>query len=512
MWRFPLDLVNRALARDVAMGFSVANLFLLSVWARLGAGDQGSPAWQALLVVSALANVLLLGILFAAIFIIATFRPRSSTARIAGWIPVAVLLAAMNWLRQPSHVNWDSVARHPETTAVTIAVTVFAFIRWHRRVRALAAFTVLILTPLIPIAVLSATWNLSRGAVATRQSPPPVANRPPLTRVVWMIFDEMDQRVAFAARPATVALPAFDRLRAEAVVATSAFPPSTQQTVLSMPALTTGRLVEEAEDAGRDDLVIKFADAPNVASWSDQPTVFSRARERGFDTALVGWAIPYCRILGHTIRRCEWFPHVLNYEPFDLSLPGVVGYQLAIAASTVPFATRFVTRLDDGALRRRAHIGVYRRVLKSATSLVSDASLGLVLVHWPIPHQPEIYNRFRNDFTVRPDGTYLDNLVLADHALAEVRRVMEAAGVWATTHVLISADHSWRIPTRRVPIGGEPRVDPRVPFILKIAGRQAPVEYRREFNTVLTHDLILALLDGTITTASDAVRWLDARH
>ena len=43
---------------------------------------------------------------------------------------------------------------------------------------------------------------------------PPLRGDTSQPRVVWLIFDELDERVAFAARPANLSLPEFDRLRA----------------------------------------------------------------------------------------------------------------------------------------------------------------------------------------------------------------------------------------------------------------------------------------------------------
>ena len=51
--------------------------------------------------------------------------------------------------------------------------------------------------------------------------------------------------------------------------------------------------------------------------------------------------------------------------------------------------------------------------------------------------------------------------------------------------------------------------DHRIPFVLKLAGQKQGVTYEPEFNTVLTHDLILALLNGELRDAREVAAWLD---
>jgi len=100
------------------------------------------------------------------------------------------------------------------------------------------------------------------------------------------------------------------------------------------------------------------------------------------------------------------------------------------------------------------------------------------------------------------DSSYLDNLVLTDHTLGELRRAMETAGTWENTTVLITSDHWWRI---------RGKADHRVPFMLKLAGQKKPVVHEPAFNTVLTHDLLLALMEGELSDPDSVTGWLNRR-
>ena len=47
-------------------------------------------------------------------------------------------------------------------------------------------------------------------------APPSPTEKTPATRVLWLLFDEMDQRMTFSARPPTLQLPEMDLLRSQA--------------------------------------------------------------------------------------------------------------------------------------------------------------------------------------------------------------------------------------------------------------------------------------------------------
>jgi hypothetical protein len=54
------------------------------------------------------------------------------------------------------------------------------------------------------------------------------------------------------------------------------------------------------------------------------------------------------------------------------------------------------------------------------------------------------------------------------------------------------------------------RRDYRVPYLIKPPGATLSADYTHPFNTILTHDLILAILRGEVTNAQNVAPWLDA--
>jgi hypothetical protein len=106
-----------------------------------------------------------------------------------------------------------------------------------------------------------------------------------------------------------------------------------------------------------------------------------------------------------------------------------------------------------------------------------------------------------------PIRGYFDSLALLDATLGEIRRSMRAAGTWDQTAVLITSDRPYRSAEA---IDG--KSDPRIPFFLKMPLQASGGVYSRQFNTVLAHDLVLAILDGRVSDMAGAAAWLDSNR
>jgi len=131
--------------------------------------------------------------------------------------------------------------------------------------------------------------------------------------------------------------------------------------------------------------------------------------------------------------------------------------------------------------------------------------IDFALLHFPVPHAPHVYNMKTGKFTRRnsPIAAYVDSLALTDRTFGELRRSMEASGVWQNTTVLVSSDHPYR---EAALVDG--RSDPRIPFILKMAGKNQGYQFAKPFNTVNSKDLLLAILKGKVNTSQEVADWL----
>ena len=335
-------------------------------------------------------------------------------------------------------------------------------------------------------------------------------------RVVWIVFDELDQRALFTARHPGLELPEFDRLRAESFVALNAFAPA-RGTRRSIASMLLGRQVSWALPSGPSALPCAIEGGGEEAAvddcWTQHPNLFERVRESGANVGVSGWYHPYCRLFADSLTACTWAglpywnsPRVR--DSFDQQWHEVV--------KPLPLANRW---LRPGSRIRDAHRDAFERILAAALEMAPDPDLGLAMLHFPVPHHPDIYDPERRALSATDRRSYFDNLELADRTLGEVRDVMEAAGLWDESIVIVTSDHWWRAihrgdwgltPEEELVFADE--INRRVPFLLKLAKQREASVYPRAFNTLLVHDLILDLLMGGGTTPAAVAAWLDERR
>jgi hypothetical protein len=496
---------------DLAIGLSLATLWFIGVWSDLLAflyvSDRypvgALPCWNDY--VAVVSNVCLLGVVFT--IITRLFRRASPRLRAIGeWILLASLAVPLNAIRNHFNTPVERLfAAMPPmaaraTSVLVLLVLAAVLIRWRAAVvRGLGA-GLLILFPLVLLTFAQAGWAVlqARGGMRCGAAGAELARLParPATRVLWIVYDELEEHAAFEERPRDLALPQLDRLRAQSLFATRAVPPA-DRTERSMPSFITGAIVEDAALVGRNELRLTLHGRAQPIRWTPDGTVFAKARPFGVNTAVAGFFLPYCALIGEALTSCTWQPCVTCGR-----LVGAFGD--SVAESMRNQVSELAPRYG-----RRRHLEAYRELQAAAIGLVSDPSIGFALLHLPVPHDPPIYDRALGDvsLSVKPGRGYFDNLALADRSLGELRAAMEQHGLWEHTTILLFGDHG-----RRTLRDGVSIADPRVPFIVKLAGQHRSMAYASPVNIVLVHDLTLALLAGRVTTAGEVAAWLDAQR
>jgi hypothetical protein len=230
-------------------------------------------------------------------------------------------------------------------------------------------------------------------------------------------------------------------------------------------------------------------------NWTELPTIFSETRNQGINVGIVGWYHPYDRLFNSAASYCTWFPLGGSEPARAATLFGSIERQLCSMAG--PLNLRYL------------HLRNYEQLLQASRTLITNRSFGLSFLHLPVPHKPGIYVPETEKLTfmgVAGKRGYLGNLMLADRTLDALRKEMEAAGVWTRSWVIVSSDHWWRQGT-----GNQGTVDNRVPFIVQ-APRGGGDTYDIPFNTVISHDLILAIFRGELSDANQLSSWLNQHH
>ena len=393
------------------------------------------------------------------------------------------------------------------------------------------ALLLMLLLPALMIDFLTNRMGAEQSELFVPRPPlPMLAARPAASpRVIWVIFDEMDQLLAFDHRPDDVHLPELDRLRAESTVANRATQTS-MWTAIALPSLISGRPYSNARAVDSSDLELQPQGAKEFVAWRKEPNLFTRSRELGVNAALVGWHHPYCRVLGDEMVRCFALPSTH-------SSAALAQEQQAERDGLWKTVSRLFVRQfwnvadmlhsrgepDSEWLRdvevQRDQQRQYFQIRDHAYQDAVDPQLGLVFVHVPAPHMFPIYNRREKNFELRGPLDYFDNLALVDRTVGELRQRLEDAGLWDKTTLMITADHGLRPGAWAGHMGWTPELDRLtggqaplyVPFILHLAGQKQPVEISKSFSNFLCEQLSLAILHGEVTTGAQAAAWLNQR-
>ncbi len=496
--------------RRLVVAFSLANLCCLNPWIALlldpCLGYLRPRPPEPLDYAALAALVALLGLLFLAADRLAMrLGPaRAGALRTAGFLAAA--LFALNGVRllYPSRFGLNVLLNAYGAAAVAAALLLSALgiaFLLRRKLRAVVAatmFAVQVLSPLLPLFLaLAAVQALAAPGAWPERRPAPL-HSPARNdrRVIVLVFDELDQAQAFAERDPALHLPELDRFRAGALYATNAYPPA-GRTIEAMPSLINGRVVTDVRFAGPADIRLRYEGTGRHVPWTGEMNLFRELHAEGFNSALTGWFHPYPRVLDGP-AYCRWHPMIAAPSgPFRDRLwrQGIDWLGL------LPGARLFhLSRAADP----RSHLRNFRRTREEALALARDRRFNLVFVHWPVHHPPTIFDRALGRLVERGGaGGYADNLALADRTLGELRRAMSAGGMWDEAAVIVTSDH-WR---RMVP-----NVQFRVPFLVKLPGRQPGWTFAAEFNTVILRDLVRDLLHGRIASVAGLAAWLGNRE
>lgn len=488
--------VAAAVSRELLLAISLANLCFYGVWHQLlFAQPFYMPLWSWRDLLAITLNVSAL----AAVFWLAIMRRRTRAAGAWHWSSGLSLLPALIFLNLLRLRYWSRLRAALDDDLLLLLLAVAAALlcayvlaRWPGKVLAGAEVLTLWLFAFVPMTFGQAAWMLHQPQLPVTAMAPALPPSPLRPRVLWIVFDEMDWRPVFGGRPPTLALPELDRLRAQSLDVA----PAIQTGLVTAPAMASliyGRQVYDVQPAGPSELQLNFVPQGDYETWPPQHNLFAHARQAGFNTAAVGWFLPYCRMFAVDLTRCYW----------ESMYAGVVDGRPSLLASV---RNQWLTLSPlEG---RQRHLLRHQNLMREAQRAAVDSNLGFVLIHLAVPHEPAIYDRHTGGFTAVSfqKDWYLDNLALADRSLGELRHAMESAGLWERTTVLVTSDHSLRHDAV-----SNPHTGAQIPFLLKLAGQQGGMTYQQPTSNLAAHDLTLALLRSELDTSQEVTHWLDQR-
>ncbi len=216
------------------------------------------------------------------------------------------------------------------------------------------------------------------------------------------------------------------------------------------------------------------------------PSLFTRARERGYRTYMVGWFHPYQVLLGDTTDfvRSVCYGHHLGETPWQLGLAflwdSVHAVDPKLAAATVG---------SFPVMRNHAIAWQCATLVEYARAVLDDPRPGQFAVfHLPPPHWPYCFTRNgpRADLNVEYEDTVanaMDSHRYVDHLIGDFRSRLRDSGRWEDATVVFVSDHSCPDDPElhRAPSAEQWN---HVPLLIKFPGQRQTVRVDAPFSTV----------------------------
>jgi hypothetical protein len=329
---------------------------------------------------------------------------------------------------------------------------------------------------------------------------------PPTRRIVWLLFDELSFDQTFEHRFPGLLMPSFDGFKRTSVVFDN-LSPTGYFTELVVPSLFLGDVVKSLKSDLDGNPSLKIAGQSGWHDFDPKATVFFDARRVGWETGVVGWYNPYCRILEGTLDFC--------YTKTDSrEESGLTPDQTALENAVTPIENRIQAFENKPNAFEKEHEADYRILMAASRALIRDENIRFVFIHLPVPHPPGIYDRATGQ--LRSSGTYIDNLALADRSLGELMAVVNATASGTKTTVIVSSDHSWRVPlwqpmtdwTGEEEAASQGRFDPRPVLLIHFPGQSSEGLITQSFDEIKLHDILVQMLRGGMNSPLELTSWL----
>jgi hypothetical protein len=349
-------------------------------------------------------------------------------------------------------------------------------------------------------------------------------------RIIWVVLDELSYQQTFERRFPGIELPAFDALARQSTVFTHVVTPNIY-TEIVLPSLLAGKTFDDIKTSPKGQLFVHQKDTGEWHLFDQHDTVFQDALNAGYSTGIAGWYNPYCHFMPSVLDHCFWTYRIENTNGM---VPGE-SVSFNSLASVKLLATRVFTvgpkRMQLFLMRRlhiplmreittELHIEDYKELSAESDKLLRDRSAGFVLLHLPVPHPWGIWDRKTGEFTLN-GSSYINNLVLADKCLAELRATLEQTGQWDSSTVVVMGDHGWRTKQLwRVPQIGfdwaqedeaashHGQYDDRPAYLIKLPGQTSGSRVDPVFRSVNTRTFFDAVMDHKINTTADLDAWI----
>jgi hypothetical protein len=256
----------------------------------------------------------------------------------------------------------------------------------------------------------------------------------------------------------------------------------------AVPSLLYGKLVRRSKVEDAATRYIGFETGVDTLLGGGD-SIFERVHAQGWNAAAAGWFLPYCRVFGSQLSDCYWDEMYEQRSSASSAIPAA-----AIDETRMLFETRMFSVFGPSLVNVR-HFAEYQAILGAARRYAADPSIGLAFIHFNVPHVPYFYDPKVGRFGHYgySDALYNDALQWVDRSVGDILAVLNRSGLDSKTAIILSSDH---------PMRHSPEDDIYVPFVVHLPGDGGMVS-TREFSTVATADLALAIARGEVKSSAD---------
>ncbi len=380
-------------------------------------------------------------------------------------------------------------------TITALVLIVFSIVFFIKKPKMILNFITTFLIILFPFS-LFLIYKASVGFFSYKQEKVQVFknNKP---KVIWIIFDEWDQFLSFEKRPNNVELKEFDKLKQKAFSASRAFQPGSN-TIVSIPAYTTGKKIVSSQVLGFNNILLNFPDG-KASFWHKESNIFSKLHSMEINSAAAG-LYPYEKLFNkYCTEKYSYFnkKNLFSYMPF-------VFYQIIEFYLTAPLTNltfhkvKFFKSLQsffESSFCSNQYFGIKENAFK----IMKNRDINFCFIHFSIPQPPGIYSK-KNKKITKKISSYSENLILMDKTLTEIKLELQKSNIWDESILIFTSDHWLRkefwdntlskLNKEEMDLCSQ-RKEALVPLIIKMPHQEEAISYDKPFNAISLHNLVL---------------------
>lgn len=196
------------------------------------------------------------------------------------------------------------------------------------------------------------------------------------------------------------------------------------------------------------------------------PSVFLAAQKQDYNTAMVGFFLPYQKILGDQVDYYRTYRYEVKKETLLDRMAWVVigNFGHLTDPISIGINTRILNRFTS-----RHHYEINARTQADIWSLIDNAPPNsLCITHWPLPHAPYIFDRdgsysgphdgVKGKYDAAPERQD-EQLLYLDKVIGQLVDRLKTAGKFDDALLILTADHGW---------SKDIEINRRVPLIIKV--------------------------------------------